>query len=120
MSFGELFAWSIGWALVLEYAVSNMVVAISWSEYFVSMLENIFRIHFPRWLAIDASTAKLAYQDVQKATANGTLGEIASNMKALAQAYVDAPTFAGIKIIFNLPAGAITGLITALIYTGIK
>jgi amino acid transporter len=120
VSFGELFAWIIGWALVLEYAVSNMVVAISWSEYFVSMLENIFRVHFPRWLAIDAGTAKLAYQDVQNATANGTLGEIASNMKALAQAYVDAPTIAGIKIIFNLPAGAITGLITALIYTGIK
>src|SRR5690606_15242299 len=40
VAFGELFAWIIGWALVLEYAVSNMVVAISWSQYFVSMLEG--------------------------------------------------------------------------------
>jgi basic amino acid/polyamine antiporter, APA family len=120
VSFGELFAWIIGWALILEYAVSNMVVAISWSEYFVSMLENIFRVHFPRWLAIDAGSAKNAYLDVQKATANGTLGEIASNMQALAKAYSDAPMIAGIRIIFNLPAGLITLLITALIYTGIK
>jgi amino acid transporter len=40
VAFGELFAWIIGWALVLEYAVSNMVVAISWSQYFVSMCQD--------------------------------------------------------------------------------
>jgi len=38
VAFGELFAWIIGWALVLEYAVSNMVIAVSWSQYFVTML----------------------------------------------------------------------------------
>ena len=120
VSFGELFAWIIGWALVLEYAVSNMVVAISWSEYFVTMLENVFKVHFPRWLALDAGTAKLAYNEVANATKNGTLGDVASNMKVLAKAYGDAPIIAGIRIIFNLPAGLITALITALIYTGIK
>ena len=48
---GEVFAWAIGWALILEYAVSNMVVAISWSQYFVSMLEG-FGIHLPKWMTM--------------------------------------------------------------------
>jgi len=64
VAFGELFAWIIGWALVLEYAVSNMVVAISWSQYFVSMCEG-FGLTIPKWLtmapgyAIDAHNKML-------------------------------------------------------------
>lgn len=120
VSFGELFAWIIGWALILEYAVSNMVVAISWSEYFISMLENVFRVHFPRWLAIDYGTAKNAFDEVQKATAEGKLAEVANNIKTLAQAFSDAPIVGGMKILLNLPAGLITALITSLIYIGMK
>jgi APA family basic amino acid/polyamine antiporter len=120
VSFGELFAWIIGWALILEYAVSNMVVAISWSEYFISMLENVFRIHFPRWLAVDYGSAKSAFDQVQKASSEGKLAEVASNLKSVAQAYSDAPVIGGIKILFNLPAGLITALITSLIYVGMK
>ncbi len=120
VTFGELFAWIIGWALVLEYAVSNMVVAISWSEYFVSMLENIFRIHFPRWLAIDYGTAKAAFSEYLKASQSGELAQITENTNILARAYQDAPSFLGLKILFNLPAGLITTLITWLIYIGIK
>ena len=37
-SFGELAAWIIGWALIMEYAVGNIVVAISWSDYFTGLL----------------------------------------------------------------------------------
>ncbi|HYC84527.1 MAG TPA: amino acid permease, partial [Chryseosolibacter sp.] len=59
VSFGEVFAWIIGWALILEYAVSNMVVAISWSEYFTSMLAG-FGLHLPGWLTVDAASADAA------------------------------------------------------------
>ena len=120
VSFGELFAWIIGWALILEYAVSNMVVAISWSEYFVSMLQNVFHVHFPRYLAIDYGTAKTAFEQVTKAAASGTTGDLASNTFELAKIYEFAPLVGSFKIIFNLPAGIITTLVTALIYIGIK
>ena len=114
VSFGEMAAWIIGWALILEYAVSNMVVAISWSSYFTSMLEG-FGIHFPAWLAIDYTTAQEAYTKVQAGEA-----EISTGTQRLAQAFQDAPSLGFMKIIFNLPAGIITVLITTLCYIGIK
>ncbi|HTH57402.1 MAG TPA: amino acid permease [Cyclobacteriaceae bacterium] len=94
VSFGEFFAWIIGWALILEYAVSNMVVAISWSEYFTSMLAG-FNIHLPEWLTIDPSSASEAVRAA-------------------------APSLVGIKLICDLPAGLITVLVTALVYVGIR
>src|SRR5690606_35236573 len=44
VAFGELIAWIIGWALILEYAIGNIVVAISWSGYFNNLLEHVFHI----------------------------------------------------------------------------
>lgn len=120
VTFGEVFAWIIGWALVLEYAVSNIVVAISWSEYFVTMLENVFRIHWPRWLAIDAFTASKAFNEVAAATAAGTLADLPSHSINIAKVYEAAPVVAGFKVLVNLPAAIITILITWLIYIGIK
>src|SRR5215510_792825 len=49
ISFGELFAWIIGWDLLMEYAIGNIAVAVSWSKYFVRLLAGI-NIHFPAWL----------------------------------------------------------------------
>lgn len=114
VSFGEVLAWIIGWALILEYAVSNMVVAISWSSYFISMLEG-FGIHFPMWLATDYTSAKEAFEVV---IANGK--DITEGQKILAKAFQEAPDFGFIKLIFNLPAGLVTVLITSLCYIGIK
>lgn len=114
VSFGEVLAWIIGWALILEYAVSNMVVAISWSSYFIGMLEG-FGIHFPMWLAIDYTSAKEAFEVV---IANGP--DITEGTRRLAKAFQDAPDFGFIKLIFNLPAGLVTVLITSLCYIGIK
>jgi APA family basic amino acid/polyamine antiporter len=94
VSFGELFAWIIGWALILEYAVSNMVVAIAWSEYFTSMLSG-FNLHLPDWLTIDPASASAATREA-------------------------APSIGGIRVILDLPAGLITVLITALVYVGIR
>jgi basic amino acid/polyamine antiporter, APA family len=114
VSFGEIFAWIIGWALILEYAVSNMVVAISWSEYFVSMLEG-FGINFPDYLTFDYGTAHRAF--VASLTSETPLvgGDLAAQ-----QAYQNAPTIGGIKFLIDLPAGVITMLVTALVYIGIK
>ncbi len=114
VSFGEVLAWIIGWALILEYAVSNMVVAISWSSYFVSMLAG-FGIKFPMWLAIDYTSAKEAYEAVKAGGTNITSGD-----QLLASAFQEAPDLGFIKVIFNLPAGLITVLITSLCYIGIK
>ncbi len=114
VAFGEIAAWVIGWALILEYAVSNMVVAISWSQYFVSMLEG-FGVHFPRWLAIDYSTAHEAFVKISEHAAH-----ISQADKIAAEAFQTAPRLGSLAIIFNLPAGLITVLVTWLCYIGIK
>lgn len=119
VSFGELFAWIIGWALILEYAVSNMVVAISWSEYFTSMLLG-FGIQFPVYLSTDFTSAKEAYMQLQAATANNTLADLPQKVISSAEAYAAAPDLGLFKLIFDLPAGLITLLITMLVYRGIK
>lgn len=115
VAFGELFAWIIGWALILEYAVSNMVVAISWSKYFVSMLEG-FGIKIPPYLTIDAGSAAEAFEKLQKTG----VASLSAGEKLAALAFETAPTIGGMHIILDLPAGLITALVTSLVYIGIK
>ena len=62
VTFGELMAWIIGWALILEYSFGNIVVAISWSAYFNNLLEAV-HIHLPSWLTVGYQTAKTAYDE---------------------------------------------------------
>jgi APA family basic amino acid/polyamine antiporter len=119
VSFGEIFAWIIGWALILEYAVSNMVVAISWSEYFTSMLSG-FGINWPKWLSMDPFSAKKAHDLFIAASQNGTLETLTKKTLTDANAYIDAPSLFNFKLILDLPAGLITVLITSLVYVGIK
>jgi APA family basic amino acid/polyamine antiporter len=119
VAFGELFAWIIGWALVLEYAVSNMVVAISWSEYFTSMLAG-FGLHLPSWLTIDPGTAKAAFLNLEAASQNGTVGNMSEQALETAKIYAEAPNFGGYHLILDLPAGLITVLVTLLVFRGIK
>ena len=115
VTFGELFAWIIGWALVLEYAVSNMVVAISWSQYFVSMLEG-FGINIPRWMTMAPGYALDAHQKFLEVG----LDKMENIDKIALQAYETAPRIAGMPIILDIPAGIITVLVTWLVYIGIK
>jgi len=115
VAFGELFAWIIGWALVLEYAVSNMVVAISWSQYFVSMCEG-FGLHIPKWLTMAPGYALDAHEKMlEVGSAN-----LAGMDRIAIQAYETAPRIGDIPVIFDLPAGLITVLVTWLVYIGIK
>src|SRR5512135_1642790 len=56
---GELVAWIIGWDLILEYAVGNIAVAISWAAYFRQLLVG-FGVEFPAFLATDYRSASMA------------------------------------------------------------
>src|SRR5690606_13170640 len=86
VAFGELFAWIIGWALILEYAVSNMVVAISWSQYFVSMLGG-FGIRLPGWMTMAPAYASEAFVRLQEQGA----AALSAADSAAALAYQQAP-----------------------------
>ncbi|MBK8490152.1 MAG: amino acid permease [Saprospirales bacterium] len=105
-SFGELVAWIIGWDLIIEYAIGNITVAISWSNYFTEILKG-FGIHIPSWLATDFMTARTAFLS----------GDVTSEYY---QAWMNAPHFLGIPVVLDIPAFIIVMLITALIYVGIK
>ena len=65
VTFGEVVAWIIGWALILEYAIGNIVVAISWSGYFVNLLE-CFHIHLPGWLSTNFEQAQQGYDEAMQ------------------------------------------------------
>lgn len=89
---GELFAWFIGWNLILEYMMGATTVAVAWSGYFVKLL-HLFRVDVPIWLCNDLTTA------IEKSKDLG----------------LDPPSFA-----FNLPALLITWLVTYILVKGIK
>lgn len=116
-SFGEIIAWVLGWNLILEYAISNVVVAISWSDYFTSLLDG-FGLHLPRYFTLDYLTAA---RSIDKISAMKAANEAIPGYLAEAQtAWETAPSIFGFKLIADLPALAITLLITYLTYIGIK
>ena len=122
VTFGELVAWIIGWALILEYAIGNIVVAISWSGYFNNLLVHIFNIHLPDWMLVDPVTAANAYQEATQALTAGTVTDpvqLQSYQFAI-DAYRHAPALGAVKVFFNLPAFIIVALITWLAYVGIS
>src|SRR3569833_3896734 len=85
-SFGELIAWIIGWDLLMEYAIGNIAVAISWSGYFVNLLKG-FNIHMPEYLTLDYFSAFRAHEKVQELTQSGHLADITDNLKTGALAW---------------------------------
>lgn len=120
-SFGELAAWIIGWALIMEYAVGNIVVAISWSDYFTGLLDSI-GWHLPRWLTMGTQSAHAGYETVLALMRAGQ--PLAAAPPAQLEAYTawaQAPElFGGWRLVVDLPAFLITVAITALVYVGIK
>jgi APA family basic amino acid/polyamine antiporter len=118
-SFGELIAWIIGWDLLMEYAIGNIAVAISWSEYFVNLLEG-FNIHMPTFLTMDYFSAFTAHEKIQELTASGHIADITDRMRIAASAWATAPGSGDIKFIANIPALAIVFVITYLVYIGIR
>ncbi|HXG58334.1 MAG TPA: amino acid permease [Thermoanaerobaculia bacterium] len=94
---GELMAWIIGWDLIIEYAIGNVAVAISWANYFNTLLDGL-GTPLPEWLAVDYATAVRKMPDV-----------VAS-----------APHIFGIPIVFNVLAVAIVAAITIVLVWGIR
>jgi APA family basic amino acid/polyamine antiporter len=98
---GEFVAWIIGWDLILEYAVGNVAVAISWGDYFNTLLRNL-GLELPVFLTTGYRTALLS----SNPAVNGLIDT--------------APRFLGFPILVNLPAFAIVMLITVLLLRGAK
>ncbi len=111
-SFGELFAWIIGWALIMEYSIGNIYVAYSWSDYFTSFIDKLgqglhINLHIPEYFSTSYMEAKHA---IERGSANAD--EIA--------AWNNAPVVWGLRMILDIPALVINFLITYLVYRGIK
>ncbi|QDA59983.1 amino acid permease [Hymenobacter jejuensis] len=120
-SFGELAAWIIGWALIMEYAVGNIVVAISWSDYFTGLMDGI-GVHIPTYLTMGTQSAYAGYHAVLDLMMGGK--PLTSATPAQLEAYKvwnTAPVlFGDARLVCDLPAFCITVLVTALVYIGIK
>jgi len=97
---GEIVAWIIGWDLILEYAVGNVAVAISWGDYFKSLLNGW--VDLPVWLTTGYRTALLSSDPAVHGLLNS------------------APRIAGIPILINVPAFGIVALITGLLMMGAR
>lgn len=98
---GEFVAWIIGWDLMLEYAVGNVAVAISWGDYFTTLLRG-FGVDLPMWLTTGYRTAAL------------------SSNPAVHGLIDSAPRVLGLPVLVNLPAFGIVALITWLLLRGAR
>src|SRR5438874_10998568 len=106
---GEIVAWIIGWDLILEYAVGNMAVAVSWSGYFVDLCGNLpfgLSMKFPLWLVSDHQTA---LETIAKS------GDTAAKFSSTI-----LPVIAGHSIAINLPAVLIVAAVTVVLVQGIR
>ncbi|MFO0322228.1 MAG: amino acid permease [Bacteroidota bacterium] len=118
--FGELFAWIIGWALIMEYAIGNITVAIGWSGYFTGFLDGL-GFHLPEWMTIDYFSASEGYAIVVNEMSHGKLlSDFSFNLQETYLAWTKAPVMFGFHVIADLPALLIIFLITLLVYRGIK
>jgi APA family basic amino acid/polyamine antiporter len=124
-SFGELVAWVIGWDLIMEYAIGNIAVAISWSDYFTRLLLG-YGIELPAHLTMDYLSASRGYDAVVALLNEG--GRTLEQIRALDgmagavegyQAWTGAPLIGGLRLICDLPALGIVFLITGLVFVGI-
>ena len=98
---GELVAWIIGWDLILEYAVGNVAVAISWGDYFETLMRGI-GVNVPEWLTTGYRTAALSADPA----VHGLLDT--------------APRLFGMPVLVNIPAFGIVLAVTWLLLRGAK
>ena len=130
-SMGEFIAWIIGWDLIVEYAIGNIAVAISWSDYFTGWLKG-YGINIPLHFTMDFVTAKRGFAAVEEAVAGGTSLDVLTKACEVKDAVVgcaqidaytawqNAPSVGGIPMVMDLPALLITLVISALVYIGIR
>ncbi len=120
VAFGEIIAWIIGWALIMEYAIGNITVAISWSDYFTGLLDSM-GVHLPQWVQMDYLTASNGFRDASALIDAGKPFEnLSEGLKSAYTAWLTAPTIGSFHLVADLPALFIIVLITALVYRGMK
>jgi amino acid transporter len=120
VAFGEIIAWIIGWALIMEYAIGNITVAISWSDYFTGLLES-GGIRLPQWIQMDYLTAYRGFDEATALMRGGkTFENLSDGLKASYTAWTTSPSVGPFHFVADLPALFIIILITALVYRGMK
>jgi amino acid transporter len=119
-SFGELVAWIIGWTLIMEYAIGNIAVAISWSGYFTGLMDGI-GLHIYSFLTTDYLTAFRGYTEAVTQIRNGSsIANLSPALHDAYQAWTTAPQLFNFRIIADLPAFLIVVVITWICYIGIR
>lgn len=128
VAFGELVAWIIGWSLIMEYAIGNITVAISWSDYFTGLLSsiqipalNIQGIHLPDWMTMDYLTALNAHEHAEALVAAGKdYSNLDDATRIANNAWITAPKIGDFHVVADIPALGIIIFITWLVYRGMK
>ncbi len=119
-SFGELIAWIIGWDLIMEYAIGNIAVAISWSGYFTGLMAGL-GVHIPEFLSTDYLTASRGYEAAVTAMSGGTpFAELTPAIRDAFSAWTNSPQISGFHLIADIPALMIVFVITWICYIGIR
>ena len=120
VAFGEIVAWIIGWSLIMEYAIGNITVAISWSDYFTGFL-NSMGVHLPEWMTMDYLSASKGFTAANKLIQSGKdFTQLDSTLQDAYHAFQLSPTLFGFHIVLDIPALFIITLITWLVYRGMK
>jgi amino acid transporter len=120
VAFGELMAWIIGWALIMEYAIGNITVAISWSDYFTGLLSS-GGIHLPQWIQMDYLTASNGYESARALMDSGKqFANLDAGLQDAYTAWTTSPAIGSLHLVADLPALMIIILITWLVYRGMK
>ncbi len=120
VAFGEIIAWIIGWALIMEYAIGNITVAISWSDYFTGLLES-GGIKLPQWVQMDYLTASNGFKDATALMKSGKSFEnLSESVQHAYTAWTTSPTIGSFHFVADLPALFIIIIITYLVYRGMK
>ena len=120
VAFGEIIAWIIGWALIMEYAVGNITVAISWSDYFTGLLRT-GGLELPQWIQMDYLSASNGFKDATALMQGGKSFEnLSSNLQDAYTAWTTSPVIGGFHFVADIPAMLIIIVITALVYRGMK
>jgi len=128
VAFGELVAWIIGWSLIMEYAIGNITVAISWSDYFTGLLSSIHvpaiginGIHLPDWMTMDYLTAFNGHAHADALlNAGKSYANLDESVRIANNAWLTAPRIGNFHVVADLPALGIIILITWLVYRGMK
>ena len=120
VAFGEIIAWIIGWALIMEYAIGNITVAISWSDYFTGLLES-GGLHLPQWIQMDYLTASKGFEEATALMNSGKSFEnLSESLQSAYTAWTTSPAIGGFHLVADLPALLIIVIITWLVYRGMK